>query len=616
MTDRPTVNTTAGDLSGRLEDGLYVFRGVPYAAPPVGDLRWRAARPHAGWDGVRDASAYGPSAPQPWMPGGTPVIGTHGDPPFDEDCLTLNLWTPGLDGARRPVLVWIHGGGLLTGSGNLPYYATDTFARDGDLVGISINYRLGPLGFLAGMGDENVWLTDQVEALRWIADNVAAFGGDPDQITLAGQSGGAFSIAALAQHPVARRLFHRGILQSPPLGVQPHTVEESTARTNALARHLGHDDIEALRNEPWERLIQGTIGVLMEYAEFGEWPLAFYPVFDEATMPSHPIESIIDADIDLIVGWTHDEGTFAFAFDPQVSQADRDQVVSWAQKRFGDHAAAVYDAYAGDGVSPWKVVANVIGDELVRSAGFRIADGRSARRPVRAYQFDVVSPLLNGALGATHCMELPFTFANLDRWTEAPFVDGLAPDVVARVTNVLHGAWIAFVRSGDPTDARLPDWPTFRADDPAVLVVGDETEVVRDLARPPVVPLPGCPPLVVAGGCSDRRRRGGSCWSERKADRCATAPRGLGRWGLTCHATALLMPAEHLGHVLPGRSPEGFVCEQEQPMRLAAWPGCRKQLGWQIGIPERKATVVRNQLDLQPQRLVTGQSSEITRRGE
>lgn len=220
MTDQPIVNTTTGRLRGRAEDGLLAFRGIPRAAPPVGPARWRAARSHPGWAGVRDTTQYGPSAPQPWMPGGSPVIGTHGDPPFAEDRLTLNLWTPGLDDARRPVLVWIHGGGFLTGSGNMPAYATDTFARDGDLVGISINYRLGPLGFLAGAGDENVWLTDQVASLQWIAGNVEAFGGDQDRITLAGQSGGAFSIAALAKHPGARDLFHRGILQSPPLGLE------------------------------------------------------------------------------------------------------------------------------------------------------------------------------------------------------------------------------------------------------------------------------------------------------------------------------------------------------------------------------------------------------------
>ena len=220
MAERPTASTGQGTLRGCVEDGLCVFRGVPYAAPPTGAARWQAAEPHSGWDGVREAAAYGPSAPQPWLPGGMPPVGSHGAPPFGEDCLTLNLWTPAVDDARRPVMVWIHGGGFLTGSGNLPFYACDTFARDGDVVAISVNYRLGPLGFLAGMGPANVWLTDQVAALQWIAANVAAFGGDPASVTLVGQSGGAFSIAALAQHPAALGLFRRGILQSPPLGLE------------------------------------------------------------------------------------------------------------------------------------------------------------------------------------------------------------------------------------------------------------------------------------------------------------------------------------------------------------------------------------------------------------
>ena len=392
MTDQPIVTTTTGTLRGRAEDALLAFRGIPYAAPPVGAGRWRAARPHPGWTGVRDAAGYGPSAPQPWLPGGSPVIGTHGDPPFAEDCLTLNLWTPGLDAARRPVLVWIHGGGLLTGSGNMPAYATDTFARDGDLVGISINYRLGPLGFLAGAGDENVWLTDQVTALQWIADNVAAFGGDPARITLAGQSGGAFSIAALAQHPGARDLFHRAILQSPPLGLELPTAEEAAGRTRALARHLGHTSIGALRSEPWEDLITGTIGVLGEYAEFGE---------------------------------------------------------------------------------------------LFRCGGLRVARQRAATRPAHVYQFEVTSPLAAGALGATHCLDLPFTFASMNRWASAPFVQGLREDVIGRVTGALHDAWIAFARHGDPGHPGIPSWEPYDTDGRAVLVIADE-----DIRVVPGLPAP------------------------------------------------------------------------------------------------------------------------------
>lgn len=454
-----------------------MFRGVPYAAPPAGDARWKAARPHPGWDGVRDATEYGPSAPQPWIPGGMPPLGEHGVPPFGEDCLTLNLWTPGIDGARRPVMVWIHGGGFLTGSGNLPFYACDTFARDGDVVAITINYRLGPLGFLSGVGDANVWLTDQIAALQWIVANVAAFGGDPARITLVGQSGGAFSIAALAQHPATRGLFQRGILQSLPFGLDLPTAEEALDRTRSLARHLGHDDLEALREEPWERLIGGTIGVLGEYARFGEWGLAFLPVIDEATIPRHPITALADADIDLVIGWTTNEASFAFGMNPQYAEATRDQVIGWASMRHGDGAAALYDAYAAESRedSPRKVLTRMVTDGIFRCGALQVADERADSRPAYVYQFGVTSPVLDGALGAPHCMELPFTFANISRWGPAPFVQGIPAELVERVTGALHNAWIGLIRDGHPDHDAVPPWRPYTAEDRAVLVIGDES---------------------------------------------------------------------------------------------------------------------------------------------
>jgi carboxylesterase type B len=489
MTERPTVSTSLGTLRGCVEDGLWVFRGVPYAAPPMGAARWRAAEPHPGWDGVRDSAEYGPSAPQPWLPGGMPPVGSHGAPPFGEDCLTLNLWTPGIDDARRPVMVWIHGGGFLTGSGSLPFYAGDTFARDGDVVAISINYRLGPLGFLSGVGDANVWLTDQIAALEWIVANVAAFGGDPACVTLAGQSGGAFSVAALAQHPAGRGLFQRGILQSTPLGLELPTAEGALARTRSLARHLQHDDLDALREEPWERLIAGTIGVLGEYAQFGEWGLAFLPVIDEATLPRHPVAALTDADIDLMIGWTTGEASFAFGMHPQYAGATRVQVISWAGTRYGDRAAALYDTYAKESASarPLDVLTQMVTDGLFRCGGFEVAAARAVSRPAHAYQFEVASPLLGGELGATHCMELPFAFANIDKWGPAPFVQGIPAETAERVTGAMHRAWISFIRDGDPNSGYAASWRPYRADDPAVLVIrNDGIRVVTDLPRPAV----------------------------------------------------------------------------------------------------------------------------------
>ena len=224
----PIVQTTAGRLWGIWESGLAVFRGIPYAAAPVGERRWRATESHPGWMGVREATVHGPIAPQPVGLPHDEVLGTQGRSTrfMDEDCLTLTLWSPGTDDARRPVLVWIHGGGMTTGAGSWDVYSCEEFARNGDLVAVSINYRLGPLGSLYaeedGGGRGNFWIDDMLAALCWVQDNIAAFGGDPANVTVAGQSGGALSIAYMMGSEAGRGLFRRAILQSMPLGFGAH----------------------------------------------------------------------------------------------------------------------------------------------------------------------------------------------------------------------------------------------------------------------------------------------------------------------------------------------------------------------------------------------------------
>ena len=482
MTSGPVVHTSLGRLRGTAEDGLAVFRGIPYAACPTGDLRWQAPRSHQGWSGIRNATEYGATAPQPYIPGGNPIMGEHGMPPFGEDCLTLNVWTPAVDDARRPVLVWIHGGGFLTGSGNIPYYAGDTFARDGDLVVVAINYRLGPLGFLHGMGDSaNLWLADQAAALRWVADNIAAFGGDPGSITVAGQSGGAFSIGGLLQHPVSRGLIQRAVVQSAPMGLDLPAAEEAFDRTQALARLLGHDDVEALRAEPVDRLVEGALSVLMEYAQFGGWDLAFLPVLDDATMPRHPREALVDADIDVLTGWTEDEATFRFALDPRYADLGRDEVVDWIGKHHAD-PQGVYDAYATGLTSPRDVLIALVSDDLMRRHAVDFVDRRAARGHLYVYEFRLDSPAMGGVLGATHCLELPFTFRNHDRW-DAGFLDGFADDVVARVGDQMHRAWIAFARTGRPGLDDLP-WPAYTTTEKNLMVFDVDSGVVVDPSLP------------------------------------------------------------------------------------------------------------------------------------
>lgn len=487
----PEVDLPAGRFRGIAEGGLAVFKGVPYAAPPVGALRWRPAQPHPGWSGTRDATAFGPSAPQLYREGGDQVLGTHGSPPFDEDCLTLNVWTPGVDRAKRPVLVWIHGGGFISGSGSMPNYSGETFARNGDLVVVTVNYRLGPLGFLyfgeSGAGG-NFWLTDQRAALRWVQENIAALGGDPDNITVAGQSGGALSVAALAGQSQGRPLFRRAILQSPPLGVPIPTRAESLERTATYLDILGAGDVTELRAVPWPRLIEATLEMFARTGRWGHWSTPFLPVLDGVTLDRNPADLLLTGageGIDILLGWTREEANFAFALNPAYASATRDQVLGRARETFGSRAAEAYTAYeeARPGARPVDVLMDLISDDLFRMPSLALAERRAARgRPVWAYQFDLPTPAHGGQLGAAHCLELPFTFNNFDKWTQAPFLTGLNSRVRDGLAATMHQSWIAFIRTGNPNHHPMPNWQRYDRTSRSTMSLDSVITATSDLA--------------------------------------------------------------------------------------------------------------------------------------
>lgn len=488
----PVVTLPSGRLRGAAEGGLAVFKGVPYAAPPVGALRWRPAQSHPGWQGTRDATAFGPSAPQPYREGGDQVLGTHGSPPFDEDCLTLNVWTPGTGDAKRPVMVWIHGGGFISGSGSMPGYSGETFSRNGDLVVVTVNYRLGPLGYLYfgedGTGG-NFWLTDQLAALRWVRDNIAAFGGDPDGITLAGQSGGALSVAALAgARTKGRPLFRRAILQSPPLGLKIPTRTESLERTAAYLDILGARNVTELRAVPWPRLIAATFEMFGRTGRWGYWSTPFLPVLDGVTLDRDPADLLLGgagADIDVLIGWTREEANFAFALSEPYAAATREQVVARARDTFGNRAEQAYTAYeeARPGARPVDVLMDLITDDLFRMPAVALAERRAARgRPVWAYQFNLPTPAHSGRLAAAHCLELPFVFNNFDKWSQAPFLAGLNPRVRDGLSSTMHAAWISFIRTGDPNHHPVPQWGRYGQDTRTTMALDSVTSAVDDLA--------------------------------------------------------------------------------------------------------------------------------------
>ncbi|MCX4695729.1 carboxylesterase/lipase family protein [Streptomyces sp. NBC_01408] len=413
-------------------------------------------------------------------------------PPFDEDCLTLNVWTPGADAAKRPVLVWIHGGGFISGSGSLPVYSGDTFARDGDLVVVTVNYRLGPLGYLYfgedGAGG-NFWLTDQLAALNWVRDNIAAFGGDPDNITVAGQSGGALSVAALAgTRPKGRPLFRRAILQSPPLGLKIPTRAESLQRTALYLDILGVKNVAELRAVPWPRLIAATFDMFGRTGRWGYWSTPFLPVIDGATLDRDPADLLLSgagADIDVLIGWTREEANFAFALSEPYVAATKDQVIARARDTFGNRAAQAYTAYeeARPGARPVDVLMDLISDDLFRMPAVALAERRAARgRPVWAYQFNLPTPAHDGQLAAAHCLELPFVFDNFDKWSHAPFLTGLNPRIREGLAATVHASWISFIRTGDPNHHPMPRWDRYDRDSRTTMALDSVTTAVDDIA--------------------------------------------------------------------------------------------------------------------------------------
>ncbi|MEO7093477.1 MAG: carboxylesterase family protein, partial [Polyangiales bacterium] len=245
MTPPLVVETRTGTVRGELRDGVSIWKGIPYAAPPIGALRFRPPQPAAGWPGERDATKFGTVAAQSRDPAITMMSGVGDKVISGEDCLTLNVFSPGADGAKRPVVVWIHGGAFIMGSGSTPLYHGNSFAANHDLVVVTVNYRLGLFGLLY-LGDlapdreaGNYALLDQIAALRWVRDNIAAFGGDPDQVTVMGESAGAISIGSLLAMPAARGLFHRAILQSGAAVLSPPTREDMTIAARYVLAELG-----------------------------------------------------------------------------------------------------------------------------------------------------------------------------------------------------------------------------------------------------------------------------------------------------------------------------------------------------------------------------------------
>jgi para-nitrobenzyl esterase len=452
----------SGAVEGMAKSGLTVYLGLPFAAPPVGELRWREPQPVATWEGTRKATSFAPACAQKGvsMPGEKPPV-------TSEDCLYLNIWTPAKAGAERlPVIVWIHGGGYKNGSASMPLYWGDRLARRGVIV-ISIAYRLGPLGFLAHAdltgesahkSSGNYGLLDQIAALEWVRRNIAAFGGDPRRVTIAGQSSGAMSVSMLMASPRAKGLFHRAIGQSGGL-FEPVQLAPSYLLANAerdgekYASSVGADSIAALRKLPVTELLGGKAGSVS------------HPVIEPYALPAAPYDALSSGtynDVPMLVGFNAEEARALVDVGPVKAATFAADI----KRSFGALPPSLMDAYPH------------MNDEQARQARLDLERDlrfgwdmwawarlqvQSGRKPVYFYYFEHKPPFPKGSIhegwGASHFAELWYMFDHLEqyawRWSAGD----------RQLAKQMSGYWANFAKRGDPNGDRLPPWPPFNGDD-------------------------------------------------------------------------------------------------------------------------------------------------------
>jgi para-nitrobenzyl esterase len=473
--NKAVVTLSLGQLEGSHQGAMFAFKGVPFAAPPVGERRWLPPQPVEPWEGVLQAVQFGMTAPQNPIPAGP---GPRDEPePQSEDCLYLNIWSPGLDNRRRPVMVWIHGGAFSIGSGSAPMYEGSVLAQRNDVVVVTVNYRLNLLGFLnlkeatdgkiPATGNEG--LLDQVAALKWVQEHIAAFGGDPDNVTIMGESAGSMSIACLLTMPAARGLYHKAILES---GVGTTTMPlEKAAEVGRLflkVTGISSDDVEALHALTVEQLLATEIELRRRMAN--PWELmritVTAPVMDGEVipqMPTHAIAEGVAKDIPMIIGSNLDEWKLFFIGEPNKEKIDRAQIVERLGRvipsRYVEEIVERYyqaRSQRGDDTSPLEILSAISTDVMFRIPALQMVEAQQKHNPaVFNYLFTYKSPVFGGILGACHALEIDFVFATHDDQ-----FCGAGPEA-DKLSETIQDAWTSFARTGNPSCAALGAWAVY-----------------------------------------------------------------------------------------------------------------------------------------------------------
>lgn len=486
------AQTTGGSVAGYIDNGIFTYKGIPYAKaerfmPPV---------PADKWEGVRSCRAYGPTCPQGkrmgWYSDEQAFSFNWNDGFPDEDCLRVNIWTPGInDGKKRPVMVWLHGGGYSAGSGQeLPSYDGRNLAEKGDVVVVTLNHRLNVLGFLdlSAYGEKyahsgNSGLLDLVAALEWVQENIANFGGDASNVTIFGQSGGGGKVSTLLATPAAKGKFHKAIVQS---GAMLRTMDSRWSRRigAAVVEELGITPcrIDEISKVPFEDLLaagEKVIARLKPEAEkqgFASFIFGWAPTVDGSVLPRQPFDPQApeqSKDVPMMIGTTIHEFSLS-TYVPQLRTIDKSAAIEYLKTKYGEKTEEFLRLF--ENTYPDYQPKDLIDTDFTfRPSAIEQAmiKARQGGAPVYTYMFTWESPVLDGILRSTHCMEIPFVFNNADIHAS---MTGGGKDAL-ELAEKMSQAWINFARTGDPNTEDLPQWPAYNCSEGAAMIFNDDCEV-------------------------------------------------------------------------------------------------------------------------------------------
>ena len=483
------VQTDKGKVAGYIDNGIFTYKGIPYAKAE----RFMAPHPADSWEGVRSSRAYGPTAPQGkrtgWYSDELAFSFNWNDGFPDENCLRVNVWTPGInDGKKRPVMVWLHGGGYSSGSGQeLPSYDGASLARKGDVVVVTLNHRLNVLGFLdlSSFGEKyadsgNAGLLDIVAALQWVNKNAEAFGGDASNVTIFGQSGGGGNVSTLLATPSAAGLFHKAIVQS---GSMLRTMDQKWSAKIGEAAVAEFGSVEALVAAPYEQILaagEKAIAKVRPEADaegFASFIFGWAPTVDGDILPRQPFDPVApeqSKDVPVMLGTTIHEFSMS-TYAPQLRNISKEGAVEYLKvSKFGDRIdefmtifEKTYPDYEAKDLFDTDIIFR---PSTIAQANVKVAQKGA---PVYMYMFAWESPVLDGILRSTHCMEIPFVFNNADLHASMTGGDHEAVELADKMSQ----AWINFARTGNPNVEGLPQWPEYTPEKGAMMIFDNKCEI-------------------------------------------------------------------------------------------------------------------------------------------